>query len=190
MSVIGRMLGISGQPPAAAAAQGQASSGGSGQVVTTTTTSAGTITTSMLGQLQVPPPLTQQEQYELEALRADFNKEVKAAKLNIFKAMPAELRQEVINMLEWDACRNNMNQTSLTMSQRQQELEVRELQRGHGFSRYGGIFPGSLSSHLTHGYGQMLVAPILPDGITLEDLKVAHLEATLEENMVEDDTNS
>ena len=149
---------------------------------------AGILTTTTL-----PTQLTQAEQQELETLRADFKNEVKKARLDIFKGLPSAIRQSTIDAFEWENCRQTMNSIAGTMGQRLQELTNKEqlstLLSGFSHSSLS-HYLGQSSWHYSEGNAHIAFAPTLPDGITLEDLKIAHVEATMEESIQNEPTNS
>lgn len=171
-----------------------------GPHITTTTTTSGALTVrpgSLSSTLAgLPPPLTPAEQQELESLRADYRRDIKLAKLNIFKALPSTIRQSVIDAFEWENARHQMNTASLSVQNpRLKELEDRD--------SFGRIFGGQ--SHSSY-FRQYMGSPyqtldtanniaafsgfILPEGISLEDLKITHIEATMEESIQNESTNT
>lgn len=129
--------------------------------------------------------LTKEEQEQLQNLRTEHTAQVKLAKLGTFKKLPGTIRQQVIDAYEWKICFDNMNATTVVKDPRLAELEKKEemynmfthsgmykrhTQTSIDPSAYPGIF---------YGFNQNL-----PQGLTLEDLKHAHMEASLEEEML------
>lgn len=125
--------------------------------------------------------LTQKEKEELENLKQQYSAELKAAKLAIFKKLASELRQYVINSFIWKDALKEMGETTVEKSNRLSELELKE-------SLYG-PYSGKAVHH-TQGFPWTLTDTLgnviqLPEGITIEDLKQAHLEACLEEEVLD-----
>lgn len=131
-------------------------------VGTATTTGALTVTT-----------MSDEERKELEQLRKDHEIETKNAKLNIFKALPPDVRQRTLDIFEWVNCRQAMDATTIPQSQRLAHLSMKESLSGSLTLR---AYMGTGAVHWYPSAG-MQTEPSLPDGITLEDLKKAHMEA-------------
>jgi len=129
---------------------------------------------------------TAEELKELEQLEDDYRRELKAAKLAPFKALPAVLRQRVIDKFLIHECFERMNSTQIGKTDRQRELEnKRDIH-----SAYGGNYINSagVNSASWNGYGYEpypeTEKPLpLPQGITIEDLQEAHLSKSLEEEI-------
>lgn len=132
----------------------------------------------------MPISLTKEEQAELETLQKEHNIKVKQAKLNIFKALHADMRQYVINVHEWQTYCNNMNKATIDKDPRLVELNKIDsngkLLFHAGNSTTYGYYNNDLTAHIH--------LP-LPEGISLEDLKQAHMEASLEEEMLGNEPN-
>lgn len=132
--------------------------------------------------------LTKEEQAEYEQLKNEYAIKLKQAKLNIFKAICSEMRQTVINGYEWRACFANMNNATIEKDPRFDDLERKD--------NNGKIFMTNASGSVTKTgwYDQsnngFFVNMPLPEGLTLEDLKQAHMEASLEEEMLSNEPNS
>lgn len=129
--------------------------------------------------------LSKEEQVELSQLQAEYTTEIKKNKLAVFKKLPADLRQFVANALAWREHTEEINLVSVEKSERLKQLE--------GKNAYGGMFghgsataqwyKHSTSSHID-GVDAMIASIQLPFGITSDELKQAHMEATLEEEML------
>ena len=143
----------------------------SGGIVTITTTNA---TVPLLG-------LSIDEKKELDELKAQNEIELKSMKLLVFKKIPAAIRQAVIDGYEWKICYDMMNASVVPKSQRQVDLENKDnagriyTLGGVGSSHYTSIYQDNIYFNLTN----------LPQGVSFEELKKAHMEATLEEEMLD-----
>jgi|SRR5581483_639643 len=139
-------------------------------------------------QVQLPQPMTPEEAAKLKELREERTRETKRLKLEHFKKLPGEFRQNIINSFLWEKEVNDMNAIQAPLSEEEQKLAAREGVQGwnplgglsSGLSFHGGL--GSASSWI-----QMGSTPKLPDGITSEDLIKAHTEATAEEQFLDSD---
>ncbi len=131
--------------------------------------------------------LSPEEQKELEQLQTEYAAEIKACKLAIFKKLPAELRQFVVNALYWRECTQEINGVVVDKSERLKELENKNSYK-HMFGGpsygmrinnnwYGGGVDQSMMDSLSRFIG-------IPEGITAEELKQAHVETTLEEEIL------
>lgn len=124
--------------------------------------------------------MSDEERKELEQLRKDHDLEIKTTKLNIFKALSPDVRQRTLDLFEWVNCRQTMDATTIPQSERLAQLSMKEAMTGSM----------TLKAYMSNGSGitwytssGMHTEPNLPDGITLEDLKKAHMEASLEESI-------
>lgn len=153
---------------------GQPQQGG----LTVGTSTGPTLTPSQLSQmLQGLSSISAQEKQELEQLRQQNKLETKTLRLVIFKKLPSDLRQYVINSFMWKESVGEMNNTVADKSERQKELENKE-----SFSMFGqGVHTSSGSSFFISP--EWITGVTLPEGITIEDLKQAHLQACLEEEV-------
>lgn len=123
---------------------------------------------------------TAEEKKEYDELKAQYEADVKAAKLNVFKKLPSELRQHVINSFMWKDTVAEINKTVADKGARLAELENKEsLSRG-----YGGATLGNYSSSFNSEF-KLDLQPALPEGITIEELKQAHTEACIEEELLD-----
>jgi hypothetical protein len=173
------------------ASGGAGSSGGT--IVTTTGAGAafggtnGTYVSGTLQQMltQMMTPMSKQEADELENLKKDHEVKLKLAKLATFKTLPSEIRQLVVNAYEWKTCYDKMNTTDIAKDPRLQELEAKETQAKGWIGTTGTITFTSPSMWQPY----MFTTIDLPAGVTLEDIKKAHMEATLEEEMIKSETN-
>lgn len=136
------------------------------------------------------PALSQAEELELAHLEAENLVNVKAAKLNQFKSLPKEFRQTVINLISWDEERKKINETLAPGSDRLLSLRARKVNNGSFF--------GGLHHHTSFGHGSGHWPPeglqftpvLLPEGITREELVQAHLDASLDEELVTEEGGS
>lgn len=138
--------------------------------------------TAMLG---MTLDLTKEEEAELEDLKVQYEHALKRSKLDTFKKLDPELRQFVVNCLNWQEATQNMKATPVVKSARQVELENKDINRrtyGQPTSRFG----ASSSAMTLDGLMQQLIRGWIqmPEGVTADDLKQAHMEATLEEEML------
>ncbi len=138
-----------------------------------------------------PTPLTEEEKKELEELQRVHKEETKAVKLNEFKKLPAEMRQFVVNMIVWRKSSSSIHTVEATKSDRLKELESKlwpTLGAGGGSSGLY-ISGGNFWFNNNVSSVQIDIAAILglPDGITTDDIEAAHLEATIEEQMLDEE---
>ena len=163
----GQTLGIGGNGTLVwgGAGGGGGGSGGAGQLTTSQ------IMTTIQGFMGLTP----EEAKELENLNKEQTIENKTLKLSEFKNMPPELRQFVINASFWTDMVKKINETKAPQSDRQKELIQKE-----SISK---MFSGSLSVQAV-GYMNVFATLPLPEGLTVDDLRQAHLEQTLEEEML------
>lgn len=148
-------------------------------------TLGGGLTTQQLTSiLQAFQALTPEEKAELEQLKKDHQQSVKLAKLSEFKKLPSDLRQFIVNIIYWKEAKDKIEQTSVDKPDRLKELEQKE--SNSNMSQYmGGISGVSAVFHSNMGFDLLSLLPI-PAGVTAEQLKEAHVEATLEETMLDE----
>lgn len=125
--------------------------------------------------------LTADEKVEFDKLTEEFKAEVKISKIATFKKLPTELRQFVVNFFAWQESINVINTTTVDKSERLKELEQKN-EAGKLFSQQLGQYMGS--TYTTTGLNNILFQIGLPDGLTIEELKQAHIEASMEEEML------
>lgn len=127
--------------------------------------------------------ITKEEKEELERLRLENKADTKKAKIDVFKRLPADFRQHIINMYIWHEVFVEMNSTKTPKSQRQIDLENKENfgTLGPGISTYLG---GQLSVSIHDSLDFIPYPAHLPESITLDDLKQAHLDASMEEEIL------
>ncbi len=156
---------------------GQPQQGG----LTVGTSTGPILTPSQLSQmLQGLSSISAQEKQELEQLRQQNKLETKTLRLVIFKKLPSDLRQYVINSFIWKESVSEMSNTQAEKSERQKELENKE-SLSNMFGQGVHISSGS-SFSLDPSW---IAGVALPEGITIEDLKKAHIEACLEEEVLD-----
>lgn len=128
--------------------------------------------------------LTAEEKEEFDRLTVEHKHEIRKHKMEAFKKIAPEMRQFVINALTWNDELGNINNTPVDKSQRLTELEVKSRggfnSHSHTYNPANAWYPGTRSEasiSLSSFVG-------IPEGLTVEDLKQAHIEATLEEEML------
>ena len=130
-------------------------------------------------------PLSKEEQERLEELKKEHEVAIKTAKLDVFKKAPAEMRQFVINALTWNETHNSIEAVSVPKTKEHSDLESRH-NYGRLFMSHGSGF--SINPQWSTSAGgsvfDFLRSIGLPNGITVVDLQQAHLEATMEEEML------
>jgi hypothetical protein len=162
---------------------GIANSARSSGVLTTTTAHTTILPSGMVSGTTFtwPQQLTLQEKEELNILRDQHKEQSRVAKLDEFKKLPAALRQHVINVLVWQEVKQKIESCELEKSDRLKDLEMRD-----SMSTLNGF--GSVSSGLQLDPNWPM-APTLPKDISAEDLKSAHSDASLEEEMLSNEAN-
>lgn len=146
---------------------------------------SGLISPSQLqGILASLQPLTPTEQAELEQLKVDYANQIKSAKLAAFKRLHSDMRQFVINAISWNENLKEINDAgNVPKSERHAELE-QKAQSGRFLGPGQYVGSPSYSPNMTMDFSQFIKLINLPDGITADELKQSHLEATLEEEML------
>lgn len=141
----------------------------------------------IFGGLQLPAPLTSAEEEELKELEHQQAWSTKMAKLAVFKALPREYRQSIINVLLWEEAVQEINRTSNPESDRLRELKLKQ-----SFSPLSPFLGSGHTFHPPSMGGRPMWPPasfgmptqtMLPEGITKDDLMQAHLDASLEEEI-------
>ncbi len=143
------------------------------------------VTTWTTTSIHVGDPLTKEEQVELDELRTQHVLDIRLAKIAGFKKLPAELRQFVVNMLTWNEEVDRLEAVSADKSQRQIELEQKESNNGFLTIQNGTAWLGN--NAVTNATIRIPDDFRVPDGLTVDELKQAHMESTLEEQMLEND---
>lgn len=136
---------------------------------------SGTVYTTSTAYNTIHIVLSPEEKKELDLLVADFEIDKKQLKLKEFKKLSPEIRQYVINAQTWQHTLHIINSTEPEKSERLKELESKP------------THPYTLSGQnigLTMG-GYYTIPVSLPDGLTLEDISQAHVEQTLEDEMLD-----
>ena len=186
-------LGLDDPPkadPAAAAlgpAQGSSAFPGVAAMGAQITMSSPSLSSSQIAQALagLTVGLSKEEQTSLDQLRKEHQASVKHAKLGTFKKLPAEIRQQVVNAYEWKTCFDNMNATTVVKDPKLEALEKKE--ELHSMFSHSGYKRQSSSIAIDPTAYPGIFFGInmgLPQGVTLEDLKQAHMEASLEEEML------
>jgi hypothetical protein len=112
-----------------------------------------------------------EEREELAKLKIQYEEERKLVKLTEFKKLPNELRQFVLNAFAWQAAVQTINNADVGRSERLRELIGKENM-------------GKIWSTQAQGFNFPSISSIaLPEGLSLEDIKRAHLEQSLEEEL-------
>lgn len=173
----------------------------SGSIPIVTTHTGTTLDPQQLQQMltQFGEGLTKEEEVELADLIKQHEADIKAAKMNAFKKLPSGLRQFVLDILSWKEANENINSVTVSKPSRLEELESKDLKSqlfGHRGARPFWSNPGYLPVNISDGTSyqspQFDLAALLPvpEGLIFDDLKQAHLEATLEEEMLGKDVES
>lgn len=130
--------------------------------------------------------LTPDEKVEFDKLTEEHKVNVKVAKISAFKKLHTDLRQFVINFFSWQEAVATINQTQVEAPERLKELQLKE-QHGKLFTQGLGQYIGGHSYHISaDGLMSFSTQLALPEGVTVEDLRQAHIEATLEEEMLDE----
>lgn len=131
--------------------------------------------------------ITPEEKAELAQLKLEYAAEIKTHKLLAFKKLAPELRQWVINAIQWENDLAFINAISVPQSKRIQELENKEAVGN--LSQYLGTLKTQAhwaSSSVLDPNGMRIPFHVsLPNDLTVEDLKQAHIEASLEEEILD-----
>lgn len=172
-------------------ASGGGGGGGAGVMTTTTTTNVPLIPSTIgnipLGNsgnfwmqtgtsgasLSIGGGLSKEEREELNALKEYREEELKSKKIAEFKKLPAELRQFITNALTWKKESDRIGQLNLNKLAREIELETKEVSGGNLSWANGTITMAS-----------SFYDPTTPDGLSFEDIEQAHIDATLEEQVL------
>lgn len=122
--------------------------------------------------------LSNDEINELQSLKEDYEKTRKTASLDEFKKLDPSMRQQVINIILWQDFCDKVNNLTISKPERLIELERRDIFRFNASSNYlSNIMPRD-------DYRTIAISPIsLPNNISIDDLKQAHLDASLEEEI-------
>lgn len=150
-------------------------------ITTTGTSGISGLTFNGLHGIIQPQDLTIEEEKELNELEDLHKFDSKRLKLNYFKSLPKEFRQQMVNVLLWDDLTKEINEISADKPSRLIELRVKK----------DGNSPYYIRNHIINGNSWWLSGhikiseSILPEGITKEELLQAHLDASLEEEISE-----
>lgn len=125
--------------------------------------------------------LTPEEKVEFDKLTEEYKANLKQSKLTAFKKLPTELRQFVVNFFTWQESINLINAIMVDKSERLKELEQKN-DYGRLFLQQVGLYVGS--TYTTTGLSQILFQIGIPEDLTAEELKQAHIEASMEEEML------
>lgn len=127
-------------------------------------------------------PLSTDEVKRLEELKQEHQVKIKQAKVDIFKKHPPDMRQFVINVISWRDLAKQVEAVSIDTPQELKDLEQRH-EYGKLFTASGRGFQYHIRDNTASIY-DILISLGSFDGLTFEDLKQAHLEATMEEEML------
>jgi hypothetical protein len=125
------------------------------------------------------PFLSAEELEEHKKLCEDRVNALRSLRLEVFKKLPAELRQNVLNMLMWAQAVSDMNNISVP-SPRLDELSAR-------LGTAGSSIPSNVflrAAYVGSPQATAIAYISLPDGLSVEDLNKAHSEAVLEEQLL------
>lgn len=147
--------------------------GGVGGIYTTTGTSI-----TLPGAFGHYESLTPQESSELESLKKDNVIETKIAKLTEFKKLPTQLRQFVINACMWQDTVQKINEITAPESDRQKELAYKD--------QHGKLLTTQGWSVSVNSFINSMTSISLPNDLTTDDLKNAHAEQAIEEEMLDE----
>lgn len=117
-------------------------------------------------------PLSKEENNELAGLVEHYNLDKKLLKIEAFKKLPFLVRQNAINLLIWQQYKKEISKLEPEKTARHIALEQK---KNSGLISITGSIWGS---------GYNLHVEILPDGITQEELEQAHVDASLEEQVL------
>ena len=161
-------------------------------LATTTTTTGnvpidpsgiGTTAKATLGQISrsLSAGLNQKDAQEMETLKAEYEARVKYTRIEKFKKVNSSLRQFVINSFEWENLVKEINNNDIDKPHRLTELETID-----SMSRiYSGGYQSTGASLNVDGLFMGLFKGFTAiEGLSLDDLKKAHLDATLEEEVL------
>ena len=116
--------------------------------------------------------LTDEEAKELKTLEEERAASIKLKKIEIFKELPASLRQKIVDDIEWRRAVQKMNSASADNNDRYNDLSGKR-----------GV---SLSGYVDMGGFMYEPQPTIPNGITEGELISAHNEKALEEQIIGD----
>lgn len=141
------------------------SAGGSGNLGTFTVPMGGTYHTQWQSTYKLRS-LTPEEERRMHELQSEYKEQCRTHHLNAFKKLDSNLRQTVINMFLW----NDFLSSQRILPQKSQELVQLEQMN-----------LVMLPQDMAYRYD---MSASLPNGITVEDLVMAHAEASLEEEVL------
>lgn len=119
--------------------------------------------------------LSPEEEQELKDLKVARKLESKRLKIESFKKLDAVTREFVIQSYQWEKAVDEINSVSAAKTAR--ELDLRRREDFNKAFMHRTINAKSMWE--VHNSGR----PRLPDGLTIEDLTKAHLDATMEESL-------
>jgi hypothetical protein len=135
-----------------------------------------------IGNTQPIQPLSSEEALELYELSKKHKEELRLAKLNFFKKLPKELRQHAITHYTWIESIKNIDSVQLPVNTRIAELQAKDYNHAAlalNNHNYHKNFYNSFSEKLIPSYIPM------PQDLTLRELIAAHLEASIEEELID-----
>jgi hypothetical protein len=150
----------------------------------------GTATITTTG-LTSPMPPTQEELAELEVLEQQRQITIKQEQVNAFKRVPAPIRQRLVDDILWARELAAIEVAEPAKSSRQLELENKKNSNLYG-TLYGGItyggaggtgtiYNGSTVTITPGWYSSQGIRPTIPSRMTEDEIIMAHAEATMEE---------
>lgn len=188
--------GSTGNPPGLGPAQGTTTGGAqiaTGQGSTSGQSSGlfGSLTPQQISQMLqgFGVPLDKEEQDEYDRLNLEHQAEIKKQKIAVFKKCSPDLRQFIVNFFTWKEVTQEINQVVVAKPERLEQLETKKKNNMFGSSKshwHQSSF-GTTGSKASWdpGMTESLLSQMgLPEGMTPEELKQAHIEATLEEEML------
>jgi hypothetical protein len=117
-----------------------------------------------------------EEREELNILKEEYALQLKMQKIAHFKKIDPAIRQFVINAFTWNSIVQDLNYIVVDKNPRMLELEHKDT---HGMGSISGV-----STSLDGLWRNLNSCIPMPEGISLEELRAAHIEATLEEEML------
>lgn len=134
-----------------------------------------------------PNPLSAEEQKELAALEEARKAETKALRIKEFKKLPAALRQHVVNHIMWMKTITVANTIEAPVSARETELKNRNSNYNftsilQGFMQYH-TYAGTPMDNTWYSVKGMI------QGVSEEEIIDAHNEATIEEQLLGQETD-
>jgi hypothetical protein len=120
-------------------------------------------------------PLSKEETRELTLLTEEHLLKTKLLKIEYFKKVPSEVRQEILNIITWQQYKKDISQIESEKTDRHKALESKK--------NSSNIFISGGTAWFSASYD--IYSILLPDGITLSELKQAHIDSLMEEQVLD-----